>query len=101
MDNITPNLIEPGIYTFLKYSLKQSHVFKCNYYNYILNISLCIIFVLLITLLCVIHYKGSPTLEEIQLKNNKTKEYIINKIRNYKASQQIMHQQLITALPHF
>ena len=101
MDNSIPNLIEPGIYTFLKYSLQKSHIFKCTYYNYILNISLCIIFVLMTTILCIIHYKGSPTLEEIQYKHNKTKEYILNKIKNYKASQQIMHQKLITSLPNF
>ena len=69
------------LYTFLKYSLQKSHIFKCTYYNYILNISLCIIFVLMTTILCIIHYKGSPTLEEIQYKHNKTKEYIMNKIK--------------------
>jgi ATP-dependent phosphoenolpyruvate carboxykinase len=55
----------------------------------------------MISSICVIHYKGTPTIEDISYKNNKTKEYIINKINNYKASQQIMHQKLITALPHF
>jgi len=101
MDNSITHLIEPGIYTYLKYSLKKSHIFKCNYYNYILNISLFIVFVFMISSICVIHYKGTPTIEDISYKNNKTKEYIINKINNYKASQQIMHQKLITALPHF
>lgn len=101
MDNSIPHLIEPGIYTYLKYSLKKSYLFKCNYYNYILNISLFIVFVLLLTSTCLIHYKGRPSINEIQFKNNKTQEYIINKIKNYKASQEIMHQKLITALPHF
>ena len=101
MDNSIPHLIEPGIYTYLKYALKKSHIFKCNYYNYILNISLFILFVFLIFLICFMHYKGTPSLNEIQFKNNKTKEYILTKIHNYKASQEIMHQKLITALPHF
>jgi hypothetical protein len=101
MDNSLPHLIEPGIYTYLKYSLKKCHIFKCNYYNYILNISLFIVFVFMISILCVIHYKGTPTLDEIRFKNNKTKEYIMTKIYNYKVSQQRLHQELITALPHF
>ena len=101
MDISSPQLIEPGVYTFLKYSLKQCHLFKWKYYNYIVNISLGIGFFIFVGIFCYFHYKGAPTPEERQLQSNKAHQYIADKIKNYRIAKQREHQELITSLPSF
>ncbi len=101
MDISSPQLIEPGIYTFLKCSLKQCHIFKWKYYNYMVNIIMGIGFLLVVLVFCYSHYKGVPTPEERQLQLNKTQQYILQKINNYRMAKQYEHQELITSLPSF
>jgi hypothetical protein len=101
MENTKPQLIEPGIKTFLKHSLKKCHEFKMNYYNSITNVSLLVGFCLFVSLLLYIKYKGKPTEEELEEKENQKKHYIIQKIKNYRDAKRIAHQELITGLPEF
>ena len=101
MDSTHPQLIEPGVYTFLRYSLKQCHLFKWKYYNYIINIILCVAFIVAVGIFCYLHYKGEPTTEDKQLQINKTQQYILQKINNYRMAKQHEHQELITSLPTF
>jgi hypothetical protein len=101
MDISSPKLIEPGIYTYLKYSLKECHLYKWKYYSYIINIALFGIWALFIGLFCYWHYKGAPSVAEQQAKQNKIQKYITDKIANYRISKQKYHQELITSLPAF
>ena len=41
---MNPSLTEPGMKYFINETLKQCHVFKENYNNYWMNISLAILF---------------------------------------------------------
>jgi hypothetical protein len=97
----TPQLIEPGIYTYLRHSLRESYVFKWKYYNHIINIMLCIFGLMFIGIFCYCHYKGSISPEEKQLKNNKTQQYILDRINQYRIHKQKQHNELITSLPSF
>lgn len=101
MENTKPQLIEPGIKTFLRHSLKKCHEFKMNYYSNIANLSLFAFFCLFVSLLLYIKYKGKPSPEELQEKDNQKKHYIIEKIKNYQNAKRIAHQELITGLPEF
>lgn len=101
MDISEPNLIEPGIYTLLKYSLKQCHTYKWKYYNYLVNIFMGIGFILFVLCFCWWHYKGVPNEEYIQMKKNTTQMYILQKIKNFQHAKQVESQELITSLPRF
>jgi hypothetical protein len=101
MENTKPQLIEPGIKTFLRYSLKKCHEFKMNYYNTIANLVIFVVFCFFVTLLLYVKYKGKPTPEELQEKDRQKKYYILEKIKNYQDAKRIAHQELITGLPAF
>lgn len=101
MENTKPQLIEPGIKSFLRHSLRKCHEFKMNYYNNIINFSLFLGFCFFILSLLWIKYKGKPTPEELEEKDNQKKHYIIEKIKNYRDAKRIAHQELITGLPEF
>ena len=101
MEISAPQLIEPGIYTYLRHSLQECHIFKWKYYNYILNLLLLVMGIGFIGVFCYCHYKGQPSTEDIQLKNNKTQQYILDKINNYRIHKQQQHNELITSLPSF
>jgi len=101
MENTKPQLIEPGIKSFLRYSLKKCHDFKMNYYNQITNLCLLIGFLFFLFLLLYIKYKGKPTPEEEEEKSLLKKYYILQKIKNYQDAKRIAHQELITGLPAF
>lgn len=101
MENSKPQLIEPGIKTFLRYSLKKCHEFKMSYYNTIANIVIFALFCLSVSLLLYIKYKGKPSPEELEEKDRQKKYYILEKIKNYQDAKRIAHQELITGLPAF
>jgi hypothetical protein len=101
MENTKPELIEPGIRSFLRYSLKKCHEYKMSYYNAIANLVLFGAFCLFVAALLYIKYKGKPTLEELQEKDRQKKYYILEKIKNYQDAKRIAHQELITGLPAF
>ena len=101
MENSKPQLTEPGIKSFLNYSLKKCHEFKTNYYNKITNLCLLVGFVVSLSLLLYIKYKGKPTPEEEEEKSLLKKQHILTKIKNYQDAKRIAHQELITGLPAF
>jgi uncharacterized protein YlaN (UPF0358 family) len=98
---VSPVLIEPGVKYFLNETLKQCHVFKEKYNNYIFNISLFIGFCVILALILVIKYKGKLTPEEKEEKELVKKQYILSKIHNYQEAKLRDQQELITGLPHW
>uniref|UniRef100_A0A6C0HXP6 Uncharacterized protein n=1 Tax=viral metagenome TaxID=1070528 RepID=A0A6C0HXP6_9ZZZZ len=96
-----PTLIEPGVKYFLNETLKQCHVFKNNYHNYLLNIGLFIAFLLILGLVLLYKYKGKLTPAEKIMKENEKKQYILSKIKNYQDAKLRAQQELITGLPHW
>jgi hypothetical protein len=65
------------------------------------NIGMGIGFLIVVFVFCYSHYKGVPTPEERQQQMNKTQQYVLQKINNYRMAKQHQHQELITSLPLF
>ena len=96
-----PTLIEPGIKYFLNETLKQCRLFKEKYNNTLFNISILIIFILILGVTLIVKYKGKLTPSEKEQKENEKKQYILSKIRNYQQDKVRRQQELITGLPHW
>jgi hypothetical protein len=96
-----PTLIEPGIKYFLNETLKQCRVFKDKYNNTLFNISIFVIFILILGITLLVKYKGKLTPSEKQQKEDEKKQYILSKIHNYQQDKVRRQQELITGLPHW
>lgn len=96
-----PLLIEPGVKYFLNETLKQCHQFKEKYNNMLFNVTLFVLFFIVLGILLLIKYKGKPSQEEIEQKELEKKQYILSKIRNFQDARQKAQQELITGLPHW
>jgi hypothetical protein len=101
-DNFSkPILTEPGVKYFLNETLKQCREFKITYNNSILNISLFVIFFIILGALLLIKYKGKLTPSEKDMKNKEKQQYILTKIKNYQDAKQQYREELITGLPQW
>jgi hypothetical protein len=101
-----PILTEPGVKSFLNYTLKQCHIIKTTYYNTIYNACLLVGFILILGLILFFKYKGKPTKEEIKNKEREKEQYILSKIQKFQQAkreehQKIIQEDMITGLPHF
>ena len=102
-DNETtkPLLVEPGIKYFLHESLKKCSEYKDKYKNYIYNVGIFVIFVIIVAAILIYKYKGKLTDKEISQKEQEKKMYILSKIKNYQDAKRTAQQQLITSLPQW
>ena len=91
------NLVEPGVRSFLNYSLNNCKNNKYKYYNFIFNISAFIIFMVLFIGLLFYKYKGKLSPLEKEEKIRKQKYYIFSKIKQYEQINN--NQSMITNLP--
>ena len=96
-----PILTEPGIKYFLNETLKQCKEFREKYTNTIYNISLFIIFLLVLAIFLIFKYKGKLTPEEIEERDIQRKKYILERIKNYQQARLKASQDLITGLPNW
>ena len=96
-----PSLIDNGVRTYLRASLKQCHLYKENYFNILINICVFIGFILILGTLLVYRYKGKLSPEEKLQKDKDTEQYIMSKIKNYQQDKLYAQQKLITGLPHW
>ena len=96
-----PILIEPGVKYFLSETLKQCHEFKNKYNNYIINIVLLILFIIILCFILLYKYRGKLTPVEKNMKEMQKKQYILTKIKNYQDTKLRAQQELITGLPHW
>lgn len=105
-DNINkPKLIEPGVKYFFKGILKECHNYKQKNYNLVYNISLFILFFLILGIILFYRYKGNKTSQERYQKNLQDKQYIMSKLVYYNRAnlenQQRIQNNMITNLPDF
>ncbi len=105
-DNINkPKLIEPGVKYFFKGILKECHNYKQKNYNLVYNISLFILFFLILGIILFYRYKGNKTSQEKYQKNLQDKKYIMSKLVYYNRAnlenQQRIQNNMITNLPDF
>ena len=103
MDYIKPSLIEPGVRYFLNGTLKECRKFKDNYISVIFNISMIILFIVVLGGWLLYRYKGKPTQVEMELKNRKKQEYIISKLQQlaFDKKKNNPNTSMITGLPYF
>jgi hypothetical protein len=81
------SLTEPGIAAFLTHHLQQCHQYKENYYNFMINLGLFVVFIIiLVGFLYMSYTPRSPA--EWRKKEEEKKKYILDKIRKYKKNQQ-------------
>jgi hypothetical protein len=85
-----PSLIENGMSQFMYDTLKNCHSTRIKTYSTALNIGIFIIFVIILgwTLYCC--YRKKPSEAEVRAKMLRDQEYVLSKIRFYKAESQNM-----------
>lgn len=99
---LTPNLIENNVKYFLNSTLENTNRFKEKYFNNIFNIVTFIGLGLLITVILCIKYKGNKNTKELQLKSERDRLYIIQrliKIKKDNITENNRQHNLITNLP--
>lgn len=94
-----PVLTEPGVKYFLHQSLKQCHIARESFHNFVFNIGLLIGFLLILLLILVYKYKGRLNPVEQARKDREKQQYILSKIQNFQQAKREAHQELITGLP--
>jgi hypothetical protein len=98
-DFTKPALIEPGVKYFLHQTLKQCHIARDKFNNYVFNIGLFIFFLIILGVILFYKYKGRLTPIEIDRKNKEKQQYILSKIQNFQQAKRRAHNELITGLP--
>ena len=98
-DSSKPTLIEPGVKYFLNQTLKQCREFKDKFNNTVFNISLLVLFLVILGLILLYKYKGKLTPVEKEQRNREKQQYILSKIKNYQDAKRAASQELITGLP--
>ena len=94
-----PSLTEPGVKYFLNETLKQCKEFRLKYNNIIFNITMFILFLIILGGILLYKYKGKLTPIEKEQKNQQKRQYIMSKIKNFTDAKRLAHQELITGLP--
>jgi membrane protein insertase Oxa1/YidC/SpoIIIJ len=98
-EHANPRLVENGVKYFLNETLKQCHKFKENLHNWLFNMTLFIIFTLILVIVLTYKYKGKLTPIEKQKKDREKQQYILTKIQKFQEAKKKAHQELITGLP--
>ena len=94
-----PVLTEPGVKYFLNQTLKQCHVTRTQFYNWVFNISVFGVFLLILAVILLYKYKGRLTPAEVDQQNREKQQYILSKIKQFQETKKRAHQELITGLP--
>jgi hypothetical protein len=76
-----PILIEPGVKYFLNTTLQQCKIFKDRYYNFLFNLGILLMFILILSLTLYYKYKGKLSKKDEELKLRHKQEYILSKLK--------------------
>jgi uncharacterized protein YpmB len=96
-----PKLVENGVKYFLNETLKQCHVFKEKFHNWIFNIGLLLLFLIILACILLYKYKGKLSPMEKQKKEREKQQYILSKVQKFQLAKKQAHQELITGLPNW
>jgi uncharacterized protein YpmB len=96
-----PILVESGVKYFLNETLKQCHIFKERFHNWIFNIGLFLLFLVILGCILVYKYKGKLSPIEKQRKDREKQQYILSKVQKFQLAKKQAHQELITGLPNW
>jgi hypothetical protein len=92
---MNPSLTEPGVKYFFNGILKQCHSHKLEYHNAVFNICLFCLFIFVFGLILYFKYKGKLTAEQKEKKKQENKQYILTKLNNINASNNIRNESSI------
>ncbi len=82
-----PNLTEQSFGDFMINNLKSCHENRIKIYSIILNVSVVVLFALIVGLFLYYRYKEKPTPYELQQKMYRDQQFILDKIRYYQVQQ--------------
>lgn len=94
-----PVLTEPGVKYWLTHTLKECRKFKDRNISIFFNISMLILFFVVVGGFLTYKYKGKMTPKEIAEKNRKKQEYIVSKLQNIALIKNKQSSTMITDLP--
>lgn len=93
-----PRLIEPRIRGYLYENLQKCHEYKTDFYSWIFNITIFVLFVTTIGIVLYFCRKKQLTPEEKAQKMLMDQNYVLSKIRQYQMDQK-RQSTMITDLP--
>ena len=100
-----PKLVDNGVKYFFKEILKGCHNYKQNNYNTYYNVSMFILFVVVLASILYMRHKGNKSSIQYYEKSMKDKEYIMSKLIYYNRqnidNQQKIKNNMITNLPDY
>ena len=100
-----PKLVDGGVKYFFKNMLKECHKYKQNNYNNFYNITMFLLFIIILGCILFFKYKGNKSKQDIEKKNIKDKNYIMSKLVYYNRQQlendQRIKNNMITNLPDY
>ena len=99
MNNAGPNLVETRAKVFLGGALRHSHDTKKKYVNYIYNLGLAILFIIIVGGFLIFKYKGRLTPLEKNIKKRKEYEHVLIQLKKIENRQHKENQTLLTDLP--
>lgn len=97
-----PQLIENSASYYLQQTLQRCHETRVNFYYYVLNISVLLVFALIVGYTLYYCYTHKPNDYERYQKMLKDQEYVVSKIRYYQEETKQKREQnssYITDLP--
>ena len=100
-ERYTPKLVESGVKYFLNETLKQCHLFKEKFQNWVFNIGLLLLFLTILGCILMYKYKGKMSPMEKQRKDREKQQYILSKVQKFQLAKKQAHQELITGLPNW
>lgn len=94
---MNPSLVEDGVKNFMNTTLNNCYQKKMEIYNWVVNITCFVVFLLLLISILYLFKKPKLTPYEMNEKIQREQEYVVSKIRDYKE----MHRSSsrITDLP--
>ena len=100
-----PKLVDNGVKYFFKEILKGCHNYKQNNYNGFYNLSMFLLFIVVLGVVLYTRYKGNKKSKSYYEKTMKDKEYIMSKLVYYNRqnidNQQKIRNNMITNLPDY
>ena len=100
-----PKLVDNGVKYFFREVLKNCHNYKQNNYNTFYNITMFIVFIIILGVILYVRYKGNSMSQKYYEKSMKDKEYIMSKLVYYNRqnidNQQKIKNNMITNLPDY
>lgn len=99
MEYDNPRLVEPGMKSFIRATLKECNSFKTRHFCTIYNIGLAVLFSVFLISILYFMYKGRLTPEEKEIKESQKKQYIMTKLMQLSEHKRRNNEKMITNLP--